>query len=247
MIQTFPSTLVTKQEIAPSVYLLTFQLDKNAPELIFKAGQYLILKVPKDGTFVSRLFSIASAAVSSRRFELIVKFEPYGIASTYLEALSIGETVAFQGPAGFFTIKNPQQNKIFLITGTGIAPVRSMLLEPKQSLDPKTQNYLFWGVPTYKDLYLVEEFVKLEQDYPNFHLYFCLSRESTLHHIPSELHQKIVIGRATQGFEDKLLATNYQLIDTDFYLCGNRDVVEFLREYTHEKGVEKERIIFEKF
>lgn len=247
MIQTYISTLIKKEEIAPEVYLLRFKLKDETQTLTFKAGQYLILKVPQENTFISRLFSIASApSESTTEFELIVKFETGGIASTYLDNMKENDQATFQGPAGLFVVKNPELNKVFLITGTGIAPVYSMLYDlvagPKEVI-----NYIFWGVPTIKDLYLAKELLAFEKDHPHIKIFFCLSREKSMENVPVDLQNNVILGRVTVGYEQTLPVTRFTLKDWDHYLCGNRDVVESLRLYLSDKGTEKERVIFEKF
>jgi len=206
-------------------------------EIVFKAGQYLMLKVPSNKGPVSRLYSIASSIAEKNSFELIVQIIPGGLASSYLSNLKVKDEVVFQGPAGMFGLKENDRPKIFLATGTGIAPVRSILKSSKFKVQ---SSKLFWGLKYYKDVYLFNE---LKQFDPKI----CLSREDGLDYIPETDRKYFKLGHIDSCFA-KLLTTNYSLLtSSDFYLCGGRDIVESLRLFLINKGVLQENIMFEKF
>jgi len=106
---------------------------------------------------------------------------------------------------------------------------------------------IFWGLPTFKDIYLFDELKKWQKEHSNFQFKLCISRETDLSPIPSEDQKFFRLGRVTNGLDDMLHVTGSMLHDTDFYLCGNREVVESLRSYLAEKNIPRENIIFEKF
>ena len=231
MLTTFKTTLSEKKQLVNNVYLFTFKL-VSPGEIDFQAGQYLMLKVPKDGSFVSRLYSIASSPSIRDSFELIIEIIPGGLASTLLDHLQVGQEIEFQGPAGLFTAKDQARKKIFLITGTGIAPVRAMLKSGLNNFE------LFWGLKTFKDVYLFEE---MKQFNPKI----CLSRETDLLTIGEEDRKYFDLGHVNDCFQKSSgLESNR---DTEFYLCGSRINVESLRLYLLGKNVPQENIRFEKF
>ena len=57
------------------------------PSLTFKAGQFIILNVPKNGAVVKRAYSIASPPHDPRAIELCIQHVESGIASTYFWSL----------------------------------------------------------------------------------------------------------------------------------------------------------------
>ena len=118
----FKTTLINKQQLAPDIWQFRFQLD-NPPELNFAPGQYLILIMGEQ----RRLYSIASSDSLKDNFSLIVRLLPDGVGSNFLRSLEIDGRAFFQGPAGFFTLRSQDKPKIFLATGTGIAPIRSQI------------------------------------------------------------------------------------------------------------------------
>ena len=235
MLSIYKTTLLSKEKLSGNVYIFTFKLI-DPVNLNFIAGQYMMLKVPKDGSFVSRLYSIASPPSLEDSFELIVEIIPQGIGSCYVESLKLGQEVIFQGPAGMFSLNNNDKTKIFLVTGTGIAPVRSML----KGLTSST-HYVFWGLKSLDDIYLLDE---LKQ----FNLKICLSKESNLEKIPEIDKKYFALGHVDQVFDKQYSAiTPEQLNNLDFYLCGARTVVESLKQFLIGKNIKMENIHFEKF
>lgn len=230
MLLTYKTILSKKIQLNSNTYLYHFDLIEPK-EIVFKPGQYVILKVPSDKGPVSRLYSIASSNNNKNYFELIVGLIPGGLASNYLFSLKEKTEVIFQGPAGMFELRKNDRTKIFMVTGTGIAPILSMI---------KSNFQLFWGLKNYKDVYLFEELKK-------FNIKICLSREENLNMIPESDREYFQIGHVNTCFEKQILDTKYSILNTDFYLCGSRLIVESLKQFLLSKNVPGENIIFEKF
>lgn len=257
MINTYKTTLRHKSQLTDDVYLFHFKLIDPA-EINFVAGQYLVLLVPQpDSGTVRRLYSIASPDFQKDSFELIVKIIPEGVAGQYFAKLDIGDTVNFEGPAGRFTTTDNMKEKVFLATGTGIVPVLSILSSvilgskaTPESIDPgqarMTTSYkLLWGLPTYRDVFLLDEFKKLSEENPNFSFKICLSREENPNSIPEEDRKYFSFGRIDK--ELSLQTPNSEPRTTNFFICGNRDIVEALKGNLYSKKIEDHNMIFEKF
>lgn len=241
MLQTYKTYLDGKIQLTSDVFLFRFKLFEPL-EINFTAGQYLILMVPQDsGEPARRLYSILSPQTQKNSVDLLVKLLPGGIASEYLRSLNVEEQVEFQGPAGMFTLRDPpaggQRDRVFLATGTGIAPIKSIISSTVSHLRSKT--YLFWGLPKKNDLYFFEELKQLATDNTRFHFLICFSREENLDTLPEIDRKYFSLGRIT----------NHQLptTDCDFYICGSRDVTESLRQHLIGKNIPQEQIYFEKF
>lgn len=277
MIQNYKTHLSKKLQLTSDVWLYAFTLPEPTT-LSFIPGQYLIMFVPQgSGEKARRLYSIASPNTVTNGFELLVKLIPNGCSSRYFEKLNVNDEVEFQGPAGMFTVRESSRNKIGLVTGTGYAPVRSMLLStletrdlkldeearslklenqtsnlqpqnPTSSIQHQASNFhLFFGFSYYKDIFLFEELKQLAEKNTDFKFYFCLSRELNLDMIPEENKKYFLLGRVTKGFDNLISNFKFQISNFDFYLCGGREVVEALKEYVYQKGVPKEQVYFEKF
>lgn len=231
MLTHFEAILQDKKLLAgDNIYLFTFKL-VGISQLDFLAGQYLMLKIPRPSGFISRMYSIASAPPIKDSFELIVEIVPGGLASTLLLNLKIGESASFFGPEGAFTVKNKEKQKIILTTGTGIAPIMSMLK------DGMTNYQLFWGLRRYKDVYLFDELRK-------FNAKICLSRETNLDMIPEEDKKYFDLGHVDEVANRSTLN---KLTDYEFYLCGGKTTVESLKQGLLAKNIPQENIYVERF
>ena len=248
MITSFKTLLSRKKQLAKDIFLFRFQL-LEPKEIDFKAGQYLILKINDQ----SRLYSIASPNFQKDSFELLMEIIEGGLGSTYLSNLKIGDQAVFQGPAGVFTLKESPRPKIFLATGTGLAPIRSMIKSILNFKFKIPNLYLFWGLKTYQDTYLFEELKQLSNEsMDKFTFKICLSQEKNLELIGNEDREYFAPGRIQNSLESVIFGNNQlkseeNLANFDYYLCGSRQVVESLRQYLEEKKVPKEQIFFEKF
>lgn len=244
MIQTYTTRLVHKEELAPSIYRFRFRVE-NGEQVVFAAGQYMILMVPQpNGQMARRLYSILTPPTEREYFDIVVEIFETGLASQYLMRMHEDDEVVFQGPAGVFILKESNRPKIFLATGTGIVPMMS-ILQNKCQTDESCNMMLFWGLQKKQDLYLFKELKQLAQLNPNFQLNICLSRDSSLDIIPEEDRKYFMKGRVTVGFDE--LAKTHDLLLSDYYVCGGREVVESLRQYLYVKGIPKELVHFEKF
>ncbi|MBW7960511.1 hypothetical protein B6D29_01480 [Microgenomates bacterium UTCPR1] len=231
MIQSYQTNFFCKKQLNQNTFLFTFKLI-NPPTIDFIPGQYLILQV--NGK--PRLYSIASSSEEKGKLEFIIKIFPNGMASSYLEKIKPGDKVVFQGPIGQFVLKENDKKKVFLITGAGIAPVRSMLRDEKIR---KEDIFLFWGLKKYADTYLTEEFKVY-----NFKI--CLSREESLETVPIDERKFFNLGYVGTALEKNIdFQSNPE--NYEFYLCGSREIVESLKQSLLEKGVLPGSIISEKF
>ncbi len=237
MINTYRTKLIEKLQLTNKVYLFRFSLIESAT-IDFFAGQYIILSIPQEGSVIKRLYSIASSPSVKDGFELIVEVIDGGAGSNYLKNLNINDEVNFQGPAGVFTLKENDKNKIFLATGTGIAPVRSMI-KKLESTNNKLQIYLYWGLQYIKDVYLLEELKNYISRNTSFKFKICLSREEGLETIsPADKNF------FTLGHVDAICPI---IGNADYYLCGAPKIVESLRECLRQKRIPNENIFSEKF
>src|SRR3989344_7323419 len=127
MLSNYKAQFIYKKQLAKGVYLFRFKLIEPN-ELSFSAGQYMIMEIPQpDNTVKKRFISIASPQQDTSEFEGVMKIIPGGVASTFLLGLKEGDQVHFQGPSGMFTFQNNSRQNIFIATGTGIGPIRSMI------------------------------------------------------------------------------------------------------------------------
>lgn len=243
MLITYTAILKTKKEVAPQVFYLQFSYPTDL-NWSFQAGQYMIFHLPtmESGHPTRRLYSIASAPSQKDTLDFIIEMVPGGVGSMYIEKMNEGDTINLQGPAGIFTYKPSDREIIMLATGTGIAPMYSIIQEISNSKIQNPNINLFWGLKYGKDIYLKQELDKLADENPNFQYSICLSREEK-----NIDDARCLKGRITNGLESTIENCKSKIDNFDYYLCGSPHVVESLRSDLEAKGVPKNQVYFEKF
>jgi ferredoxin--NADP+ reductase len=145
-----------------------------------------------------RLYSIASTRhgddVDDKTISLCVRRLEYnhpetgekvfGVCSTYLCGLNVGDEVKITGPVGkeMLLPDDPEANIIMMATGTGIAPFRAflwrMFKEQHEDYKFKGLAWLFFGVAYTPNVLYKDELEDLAAQYPdNFRLTYAISRE----------------------------------------------------------------------
>src|SRR6476661_8424213 len=161
--QTFTAQLARSIELSAQTKHLEFEA-LGKPRFGFVAGQWLSFKTNKpDGEEITRAYSIASPPGEDNRFALCLNRVQDGFMSNFLCDMKVGEEITCQGPFGDFILRPPLRDTIFIATGTGVAPFRSMLhwllADPVRHQDK--QLSLLFGNRTEGDIYYHEEFLEL--------------------------------------------------------------------------------------
>ena len=204
------------------------------PTLEFKAGQFIILNVPRDGKIVKRAYSIASSPHDPQAIELCIQHVEGGIASTYFWGLKEGQPVSISGPHGTFLLKEPlDYEPVFMATGTGVAPLRAMIKHLIRLNFPKP-SWLLFGTRYEHSLLYESEFRSLANIRPNFHYIPTVSR-------PKDWHGET--GHLQQTFQKYI--TDYA--NKEIYLCGWLEVVKAMCKDLEGFGVPKEKLHYEEW
>jgi CDP-4-dehydro-6-deoxyglucose reductase len=148
-----PARIDTLEHLS-DVVKVTLRLPPKSP-FRFLAGQYIDVTGPSGAR---RSYSIASAAASPERVELQIRRVDGGQLSAYwFEQAKPNDLLRFNGPLGtFFMRPVAGLDLIFLATGTGIAPIVSMLHQLRgmpQAECPRSVT-LYWGGRELQDHYL---------------------------------------------------------------------------------------------
>jgi ferredoxin-NADP reductase len=178
----------------------------------FEGGQFVAVKVP-NGT--KKLYSFASppsGLLSPNEFELCVKYLPGGAGSEYLAKLKAGDFMEVWGPYGDFVYEtDPSRSVCFIATGSGIAPMRSIVLSEQFQKDPPLSATLLFGARDHSDILYPGDFEKAGCD-----VIYALSQASTT-------NAQTFKGRITAYLESLPKHTDFRT--TDFYLCGNSEMI----------------------
>ena len=250
MLGNIKAEFLSKKKLSPDTFEFTF-LCKEPNAIDFLPGQYLIIVFDKEGETKRKYYSISSPLRQSEseaspkqeksKLEFIVKIIENGVGSQYLINLKEGAEVLLQGPAGMFVLKDDTKQKVFIATGTGIAPILSMIRTYAEVI--KTNFRLIWGIKKNEDLYYYDTLRSIAEKYNNFSFEIFISREEP----KSRENNNILHGRVNIGI-DKLLnnpETNKE--ELEFYISGDRDIVDSIREYLLARNILPEDIKLEKF
>lgn len=231
--QQYTARLQDKQVFNDKYVQYHFELiEPNKME--FAAGQYVSIKVDEQGN--RRSYSIASAPSVDHGFELLVDVEPNGVGTSYLQSLQFGDEISFLGPLGVFAIKAEEQAQelVFIATGSGIAPFHAMILDLLQNKSEQRQITLYWGMRYSKQLFWLDEFEELMDNFPNFHFHPVISR--------AEPGWTLCQGRVT----DCLMVHGFPK-EGQYYLCGNKAMIEDAAGILEKGDIDKTQVHFEKF
>jgi CDP-4-dehydro-6-deoxyglucose reductase len=240
---TFDARLIAARVLSPAVRELTFERADGAP-LRFAAGQWVSLVLPLEGGEIRRSYSIASEPGETARFEIAVTHVARGPGSSLLHTLEPGATLTAVGPQGFFT--RPLEKaapSLFVATGTGVTPFRSMLRAAIAAGDT-TPTWLLFGVRCEEDLLYRDDFEALAAAHPHFRVHPTLSRpgsEWSGRHGYVQAH--------VRGLIDDLAALPEATGRAPHaYVCGLERMVGSVRELLRkEMGLPRERVHTERY
>lgn len=230
--------LVNKQEISSQVFLNTFSTNTDFE---YTPGQFLSFKV-EDKTF--RSYSIVEVTTKSSYFNsdelnlesgtkfisFLVNTKQAGPGSKLMQDSPINTEVEAIGPAGRFKQQDTNLNKIFVCTGTGLAPFVPMIKE-LFAKNVTTSITIYFGAKTSQDVFVDKLFTP--QELQKIKVIVCLSAESGVNDTRS-------------GFVNAAISEDVKnYTEPEFYLSGNPAMVESVQILLEEKGVDK--IYLEKY
>jgi ferredoxin-NADP reductase len=252
--QTFTARLTRSVPLSELTKHLEFAMI-GMPRFGFVAGQWLSFKTNKpDGEEIIRAYSIASPPDGSNKFALCLNRVQDGFMSNFLCDMKEGDEISCQGPFGDFILRPPMRDTIFIATGTGIAPFRSMLHWllapiPESEQDRRgrpspvetharhqgKQLYLLFGNRTEKDIYYHDEFQRLAEAHPNFHYLPTLSRGGPA-------------WRGIRGYvQEHVGGIVASRTDMHAYICGLDKMVKANRDLLKSLGWDRKSILYEKY
>jgi CDP-4-dehydro-6-deoxyglucose reductase, E3 len=223
--QSFQATVDRVRDLTHDVRELGLRL-REPKDIQFKAGQFISFNLTPPGSerLIIRPYSIASPPNESDRITLVFNRVQGGRGSTYLFNLREGDAVAFEGPQGSFYLRERMRNALFVATGTGIAPIRSMLLDRVNNGYAGAAT-LYWGLRSQRDVYYQQEFEALAVRYPNVSFAIALSRP--------EAGWQAYAGRVTDLVDARVTSVK----NLDVFLCGNNAMIRDVTQIIRAKGL----------
>lgn len=187
----------------------------DAPAPAHRPGQYLRI-FTEDGR--TRSFSMASAP-NGRTVDLHVRRIPGGaFTDVQIRQLREGARLQVELPLGNFYYRTQDYRPLLLVaTGTGVAPIKSMLEVLKDDPDCPPVA-LYWGARTTADLYLDEQIRAWGESFDDFTYVPVLSRADAS-------------WKGRTGYVQNAVADDMpDLSEHAIYLCGSPNMIRDARQ-----------------
>lgn len=173
-----------------------------------------------------------------------------GIASSYIFSLKPGDKVLMSGPYGDFHVRpvadgHPLPERIWVGGGAGMAPLRAQIMHLTRTLHVTDGvMHYFYGARALNEVFYLQDFLQLEQDYPNFHFHLALDR-------PDPAADAAGV-RYTAGFVHNVMYETYLKDhpapeDIEYYMCGPGPMSAAVTQMLDSLGVSPDNICYDNF
>jgi len=176
-----------------------------------------------------------------------------GVCSSYVFSKKPGDKITISGPYGEFFIKETKKEMVYIGGGAGMAPLRSHLYHLFHTLKTTDRKVSFWyGGRTKRELFYIEEFRKIEKEFPNFRFYVALDNPLPEDNWTEKENIDDPNGEGFKGYvmsvcHDQYLKNHPEPEEIEYYFCGppmmNQSVIRTLDNL----GVPEENIAFDDF
>jgi CDP-4-dehydro-6-deoxyglucose reductase len=226
-----PAKIHEIERINSNVVKVILRLPPNS-NFEYYSGQYVNISRGE----LKRSYSIMNTYAESGLLTFLIKKYDGGSMSLYwFEQAKVNDLLRIEGPIGSFYYKeSTRENLILVATGTGIAPINSILegLSKNNSNSSNKKIWVVFGVRTEDDLvWNADEFNSL----------------LNINFIP-------VLSRPTNNWtgktgyvQDIILELGLSLEDTDVYACGSDLMIQDLQKKLYENGLSKKQFYSDAF
>ncbi|WP_415881499.1 FAD-binding oxidoreductase [Neptuniibacter sp. QD34_54] len=234
-------SLVEKRYLTPRSIELTY---KGEDPIRYIPGQFFSIEFAYQGQKKARSYSVANGdlpSVDNRLLTFVITLVPDGAASEYFRAAELGSTVAVNGPFGNLILPKASPKRfVFIATGAGVTPFRSMLpeLRSRISENPELEVVVIQGVRNRDELLYADEFSELTQLSAHAKFFTCFSREES----------EVLSANEKSGYVSDLYVDLNANPDQDIvYLCGHPDMIDQAVSYFDLQGFKPANLKREKY
>jgi Na+-transporting NADH:ubiquinone oxidoreductase subunit F len=169
-----------------------------------------------------------------------------GIVSSYIFNLKPGDKVMMSGPYGeFHPILDSEREMLWIGGGAGMAPLRSQIMHLTETLkvSDRKMSY-FYGARALIEAFYLEDFYRLEKEFPNFSFHLALDKPDPL---ADEAGVKYTPGFVHQVIYDTYLKDHEEPEEIEYYMCGPGPMANAAQRMLDSLGVPPEMIMFDDF
>jgi Na+-transporting NADH:ubiquinone oxidoreductase subunit F len=218
---------------------------KDPADIDYEAGQYAQLVVPpydKIRDYTQRAYSMSSVPSEEGVLEFYIRLVPGGVLTTYVfEQMKEGQEIELMAPFGDFGMQSTDAIKLGVAGGSGMAPLKSIILDMLENGQTDTEFWYFFGARAVRDLFYIDELKEIEEKWSNFHFVAALSEPLEEDNWEGET------GLITDVL-DKYLR---EIIDPnkpkEGYLCGSPGMIDACVRVMNDHGMGEEVIYYDKF
>jgi Na+-transporting NADH:ubiquinone oxidoreductase subunit F len=175
-----------------------------------------------------------------------------GICSSYVFNQKPGDKVVISGPYGEFFIKPTKKEMVYVGGGAGMAPLRSHLFHLFHTLKTTDRKVSYWyGGRTRRELFYVDDFRKIEKEFPNFKFYIALDNP-----LPEDNWKEMqsmdsdgdgFVGYVMPVLNEQYLKKHPEPEEIEYYFCGPPAMNASVLSALDALGVPEENIAFDDF
>lgn len=218
-------------KLTPSLRRLRLTLERPVE---FYAGQFMEIEIP-GAPQQWRSYSIASAPSTDSELSFLIKMISDGRFSGQLDSLSPGTPLRLRGPFGTGYLRAGDRPIVLVATGSGIAPILSILEHAATSGDQRPFTF-FYGARTAAELPCQPRLTQL-RDLLNLTYHSVLSRPT------SECRWSDEPARVTTAVQRRITDGS----PYDAYLCGKPEMCDAVTALLEAKGTPEQTIFSDKF
>lgn len=225
--KTLPARISTIKKHASEIIEVTLRLPPTA-NFKFLEGQYLDV-IQKN---IRRSYSIASTAKQKETTLLIKRFENGKMSDYWFNQAKENDLLRVEGPKGTFFLRDLSKPLVFLATGTGIAPVMSILnsLDKHDEFKQQQSISVYWGNRYPEEFVWQPKFEKLNVEFTQ---------------VCTKPNQE---WRGKVGYvQDMALEKQPGLVDCAVYACGSNAMIQSAKQQFTQAGLPKNQFYSDAF
>lgn len=226
-IKTLPVRVNTIKKHTADIIEVTLRLPPTA-NFNFLEGQYLDVVQ----NTIRRSYSIASMSSQKEISLLIKRFENGKMSDYWFNQARENDLLRIEGPKGTFFLRDNSRPLLFLATGTGIAPIISILKSLDENQDYKQEKPItvYWGNRYPEEFVWQPDFKKLEVNVTKI-----CSKPTQDWTGETEYVQNVAIQKQPG------------LVDCAVYACGSNDMIQSAKQLFTEAGLSENQFYSDAF
>jgi CDP-4-dehydro-6-deoxyglucose reductase, E3 len=227
-VKILPSKIASIELLSKDIVKVRLRLSPTS-NFVFLEGQFIDIIGPN---FIRRSYSIASISSNNEIILLIKKVKDGKFSHYWFNKAKLNDLLRIEGPKGTFFLRDRAKPLVFLATGTGIAPIISILdgLDSDPDFNQIENISLFWGNRVQQDFVWNPNFKKINVDF-----YPIVSKE--------DVDWSGEIGYV----QDIALRVLSNIKDVNVYACGASIMIDCAKANFIRSGLNEKDFYLDKF